>query len=60
MVDMYVKFHYGEEHFGIQNFPLKCAQICIEEAKKHNLNGRVLDLGCAVGRSTIELAQYFK
>jgi hypothetical protein len=59
MVDTYINFHYGEQYFGIENFPLKCAEICINEAKKHKLQGRALDLGCAVGRSTVELAQYF-
>ena len=59
MVDMYLGFHYGEDHFGIENYPLKCAQICIEEAKRLKLKGRALDLGCAVGRTTLELASYF-
>lgn len=56
---MYVNFHYGEDHFGIKNFPLKCAEVCIEEAKRFGIKGRALDLGCAVGRTTVELASYF-
>ena len=53
-------FHYGEtEYFGIKNFPANCAQKCIDAAKTENIKGRALDLGCAVGRSTIELAKYF-
>lgn len=30
MVDTYLGFHFGEDHFGIESYPLKCAQICIE------------------------------
>jgi SAM-dependent methyltransferase len=59
MLDTYIAFHYGPSIFGIDNFPKACAQLCIGEAQKRGLQGRVLDLGCAVGRSTIELAQYF-
>lgn len=44
--------------FGVKNFP-SCAHKTIEAAKSENIKGRALDLGCAVGRATIELAQYF-
>lgn len=60
MVDTYLAFHYGQDHFGIENYPLKCAQVCIEEAKRLKLQGRALDLGCAVGRTALELAGYFE
>lgn len=60
MVDTYLGFHYGQDHFGIENYPLKCAQVCVEEAKRLKLQGRALDLGCAVGRTTLELAGYFE
>jgi hypothetical protein len=53
MVDTYLAFHYGPALFGIENFPKACADVCINEAKKRGIQGRVLDLGCAVGRSTL-------
>ncbi|CAG0934746.1 partial Hercynine oxygenase, partial [Rhodocyclaceae bacterium] len=52
----YCDAHYGEEHFGVPNFPAACAQICLgltEERPK----GHALDLGCAVGRAAFELAR---
>lgn len=59
-VDQYVDFHFcEEEHFGVRNFPLVCAEKVIECAKAHDLKGRALDLGCAVGRSSIEMGQHF-
>ena len=33
--------------------------MCIEKAKKFSIKGRALDLGCAVGRTSIDLADYF-
>ena len=60
-VAQYTEFHYDEtEYFGIKNYPKNCADKCIEVAEKFNIEGRALDLGCALGRSTIELARKFK
>lgn len=59
MVDTYLVFHYGPSYFGIENFPKACADVCVQEAKKRGIQGRALDLGCAVGRSTVDLAKYF-
>lgn len=56
----YEDFHFGEnEHFGIKNFPHRCAELVIAEARKRNIKGRVLELGCALGRSTLDFAEYF-
>jgi len=55
--NQYLDFHYGTvEYFGVKNFPSQCAHKTIEAAKSENIKGRALDLGCAVGRATIELA----
>ncbi len=52
----YCDAHYGEAHFGVPNFPLTCAGICLElMANRHR--GNALDLGCAVGRASFELAR---
>lgn len=54
----YCNAHYGPEHFDIPNLPVSCARICLElMANRHR--GRALDLGCAVGRATFELARGF-
>jgi len=59
LVDMYLNFHFGANNFGVENYPYVCSQVCIEKAKKLNIKGRALDLGCAVGRTSIDLAEYF-
>ena len=57
---MYQLFHFGsEEIFGIPNYPHICANKCITVAEAHEIKGRALDLGCAVGRTSFDLTQYF-
>jgi 5-histidylcysteine sulfoxide synthase/putative 4-mercaptohistidine N1-methyltranferase len=51
----YCDAHYGPEHFGVANFPSACAKICLE-LMQNRLLGRALELGCAVGRASFELA----
>lgn len=55
----YCDAHYGPEHYGVANFPVTCARICLElmEGRK---KVHALDLGCAVGRSSFELARGFE
>jgi 5-histidylcysteine sulfoxide synthase/putative 4-mercaptohistidine N1-methyltranferase len=56
LVSQYCEFQYGEEHFGVKNFALSCAEL----AKKYTINtDKALDLGCATGRATFELAKTF-
>ena len=52
----YMDFHYGPEHFGVPNFPKTCAERCLNAKPKGK---KALDLGCATGRSTLELARGF-
>lgn len=52
----YMDFHFGPERFGVANYPRACAERCLAAAKAR---GKALDLGCAVGRSTMELARGF-
>jgi 5-histidylcysteine sulfoxide synthase/putative 4-mercaptohistidine N1-methyltranferase len=58
-VSQYCEFHFGDQYFGVPNFP----KACIREVENHlaRLPQRktALDLGCAVGRSTLELAKHF-
>lgn len=61
MVSQYIEFHYGDTYYDVPNFPV----ACIEEVKSAlELNDtvkreRALDLGCATGRSSFELAKLF-
>ena len=52
----YCDAHYGEEHFGVANAPAACALACLE-LMEGRAKGHALDLGCAVGRSSFELAR---
>ena len=61
MVAKYIEFHYGEkpvDSIDVPNFQVACA----EEVAKH-LDGRktkrALDIGCAAGRTSFELAKHF-
>jgi len=58
LVSEYCEFHYGEEYFGVENFPAQLARTCLSLAGD-GPRERALDLGCAVGRATFELAREF-
>ncbi len=58
LVSQYCEFHYGENYFGVENFPARCACIALE-LMKGKRRERALDIGCAVGRATFELARGF-
>jgi len=56
LASQYCEFQYGKEYFGVENFAVACAKI----ASKYALNkNKALDLGCATGRATYELAKEF-
>jgi putative 4-mercaptohistidine N1-methyltranferase len=57
-VSQYCEAHYGQTYFGVENFPAQCARICLEYMRNRTTK-RALDLGCAVGRTTFELARKF-
>jgi 5-histidylcysteine sulfoxide synthase/putative 4-mercaptohistidine N1-methyltranferase len=57
-VAQYCDAHFGPDKFGVANFPAQLVRICVEamgDRPKH----RALDLGCAVGRASFELARHF-
>jgi len=58
LVSQYCDFQYGQEHFGVQNFALACAQKAIDYTQGIK-QGSALDLGCATGRASFELAKAF-
>ena len=56
-VAQYLEFHFGPSLFGVANFP----QACIDAAVEHRAGKqwrRGLDVGCAVGRASFELARH--
>jgi len=56
MAAQYCDAHYGPEHFGVPNFAVTCAEIALT-AMESRKKGHALDLGCAVGRASFELAK---
>ncbi|WP_456451096.1 5-histidylcysteine sulfoxide synthase [Hydrogenimonas sp.] len=58
-VSQYCEMGWGEEYFGVPNYAAACAAACLEMAKNRPRR-RALDVGCAIGRSTLELATGFE
>jgi 5-histidylcysteine sulfoxide synthase/putative 4-mercaptohistidine N1-methyltranferase len=58
MLSEYAEFHYGESYFDVPNFQKTIAQIAIDRMADKPAK-RALDLGCAVGRASFELAKHF-
>ena len=56
LVSQYCEFQYGDEHFGVKNFALACAELAKKYTSKKT---KALDLGCATGRASFELAKDF-
>ncbi|WP_336367545.1 putative 4-mercaptohistidine N1-methyltransferase [Marinobacter sp. C2H3] len=54
----YLEFHFGEPWHGEANFPMELARLCLDALDGRDA-GRALDLGCACGRATFELATRF-
>lgn len=59
MVTEYMEFHYGSEYHGVANFAKAMAELAVRFAGDGPRKS-AMDLGCAVGRSTFELAQHFE
>lgn len=57
LVSQYCEFQYGDTHFGVTNFAISCADIAQKFSKNKK---KALDLGCATGRATFELAKTFE
>jgi len=57
-ISQYCEFHYGDEYFGVKNFPKNSVEI-LKPYLKDIQTKKAMDLGCSVGRSTFELAKYF-
>jgi len=57
LVSQYCEFQYGDTHFGVENFAISTARVASSFTKNRE---RALDLGCATGRATYELAKEFE
>jgi putative 4-mercaptohistidine N1-methyltranferase len=58
-VSQYCEFHYGSTYFGVPNFAAQCVAACCRYTQDRPRR-RALDLGCAVGRASFELAREFE
>lgn len=58
LLSEYAEFHYGDAYLSVANFPKALAQIAIC-AMENKPAKTALDLGCATGRATFELAGHF-
>lgn len=57
LVAQYLDFQYGPTHFGIPNYAKTLADLASELCNNHQ---RALDIGCATGRASFELARHFQ
>jgi putative 4-mercaptohistidine N1-methyltranferase len=58
LLSEYAEFHYGDTYFDVPNFPKALAELAIA-AMKDKPARKALDLGCASGRASFELARHF-
>ncbi len=54
----YAEFHYGDTYFGVPNFSRALVELALPFLN-HNPKRQALDIGCASGRASFELAKYF-
>lgn len=58
LLSEYAEFHYGDSYFDVPNFPKALVDLAID-ALGDTPRRKALDLGCASGRATFELARHF-
>jgi 5-histidylcysteine sulfoxide synthase/putative 4-mercaptohistidine N1-methyltranferase len=58
LLSEYAEFHYGSEYFGVPNFSKALAELALQTLSDKPKR-TALDLGCASGRATFELAREF-
>jgi putative 4-mercaptohistidine N1-methyltranferase len=58
LLSEYAEFHYGDEYFGVPNFSKALVDLALR-AMADKPRRRALDLGCAAGRASFELARAF-
>lgn len=58
LMSEYAEFHYGDEYFGVPNFSKTLVALAIATFGDKPKT-KALDLGCASGRASFELARHF-
>ena len=58
LLSQYAEFHYGDEYFDVPNFSKALAAIALRAMDGRPMHS-ALDVGCAAGRATFELAKHF-
>jgi len=58
IISQYCHFGWGKNRLGVENYPSICASLALEYMKERP-KGRAFDIGCAIGRSSFELARGF-
>ena len=56
MVSQYLDFQYGPQYFGVDNYAATLVEIA---CRLTDQRGCALDIGCATGRASFELARHF-
>jgi len=58
IISQYCHFSWGENRLGVENYPATCASLALAYMKDKPRK-KAFDIGCAIGRSTFELARGF-
>jgi 5-histidylcysteine sulfoxide synthase/putative 4-mercaptohistidine N1-methyltranferase len=58
IISQYCHFGWGDNRLEVENYPAKCASIALE-MMKDKPRKKAFDIGCAIGRSSFELARGF-
>lgn len=56
MVSQYLDFQYGPRYFGVPNYAENLVSLLLPHCTSR---GQALDIGCATGRASFELARHF-
>lgn len=60
LLSQYLEFHYGKCYFNVDNYQKKLVNQITSLMSKFDIPmHKAMDLGCAVGRGSFELAHYF-
>ncbi|WP_312828975.1 putative 4-mercaptohistidine N1-methyltransferase, partial [Pantoea anthophila] len=57
MVSQYLDFQYGPRYFGVENYAESLVKLALNYTRAR---GDALDIGCATGRASFELARHFE
>ena len=58
IISQYCHFGWGENALGVENYPAVCGRVALEYMQEKPKR-KAFDIGCAIGRSSFELARGF-